>query len=90
MAEVRKWLYENGYLFIDQWLEDEDPERLITREEAAVILVSIAMYGDSPLIGSQLSTLSSELSCKDGSPFIDVSPDRWSCGYIKKMYELEK
>ena len=56
------------------------PDEFVSREEMAVIAVS-----------SQLSALGQELSddyCETGAPFIDVSPDRWSCKYIKRLQEL--
>jgi len=60
----------------------DNPDDYVTREAMAFIAVSY-----------QLSAISEELSddyCDTGSPFADVSPDRWSCKYIKKLDEMKK
>lgn len=52
------------------------PGSLMSREEMAALIVR-AIEGE-PEAGL----------CETGSPFADVAPDRWSCGYIKRFNEL--
>lgn len=61
-------------------LAGQSTDDFVTREEMAAITV-----------GNQQSAISQELPdnyCEDASPFADVSPDRWSCKYIKRLREL--
>jgi len=52
------------------------PEDNVTREETAAFLVR-AVEGEPPLN-----------YCDSGAPFTDVTPDIWSCRYIKRLKEL--
>jgi uncharacterized repeat protein (TIGR02543 family) len=52
------------------------PEDYVSREQMAALLVR-AVEGE-PAVNS----------CDSGTPFLDVTPDMWSCGYIKRLYEL--
>jgi len=53
------------------------PYDLVSREQLAVFLVE-AGEGSPP--GNY---------CDSGAPFIDVTTDMWSCGYIKRLEELD-
>jgi WD40 repeat protein len=53
------------------------PENNVTREEMAAFIVR-AVVGEPPLN-----------YCDSGSLFPDVTPDMWSCKYIKRLKELE-
>jgi hypothetical protein len=66
-------------LGIDPGYEDGryGPLDMITREQIAAFLVRAKDRADPP-----------EDSCAEGSPFTDVSPDSWSCKYIKRLHEL--
>ena len=52
------------------------PSYEVTREQMAAFLIRA-------IEGEPLSTY-----CDSGSPFSDVSTSRWSCIYIKRLYEL--
>ena len=53
------------------------PNNNVSREEMATFIVR-AVEGEPPLS-----------YCMSGSPFPDVTPDMWSCIYIKRLKELE-
>ena len=53
------------------------PEDNVIREEVAAFIVR-AIEGEPPLN-----------YCDSGTPFPDVSPDMWSCKYIKRLKELK-
>jgi hypothetical protein len=52
------------------------PEDCVTREQMAAFIVR-AVEGEPPLN-----------YCDSGKPFPDVTPDMWSCRYIKRLKEL--
>ena len=52
------------------------PDEPVTREEAAAFVIR-AVEGE-PQVDY----------CKEDSFFTDVSPDAWSCNYVKRLYEL--
>ena len=52
------------------------PQDLVPREQMAAFIVR-AVEGEPPLN-----------YCDSGTPFPDVTPDMWSCGYIKRLKEL--
>jgi hypothetical protein len=52
------------------------PEDFVTREQMATFIIK-AIEGEPPLD-----------SCESGAPFTDVTPDMWSCRFIKRLKEL--
>jgi streptogramin lyase len=69
-------IYQAGYTTGYGGTADFKPEYEVTREQMAVFI--LRALNDIPADGY----------CGDTAPFSDVSADRWSCKYVKRLVEL--